>query len=468
MQGDGLAVQRGGGQIAQRRIAFLRLGLHGDLVAEAAGHGVVGAQMHHALIAVDQNLVAVQRLGNHALGVNHHRNRQRAGHNRRMAADRAFFQHHAFQLAAIVQEFRRPDVAGDKNGVVRHGRAGVLALPGQDAQQPVRQIVQIMQPVAQIGVLRLFQPRPRRGLLFLHRRLGRKAALNVLLHPAQPAARMGEHAIGFQHRLLVLVEAFGLQQVIDRDAQHAHRLADAVDLGQRVVGDRVRHHYAGFVQPDPAFRRALLPGAAAKDHRLLVQRLNAVARQDAQLGHLGQHHGHDFQRLDLLVGKLARGLRLHDQHAQLFADPLDRHAEERGIDLLARLGHEAKTLFARRIGGVHRQARARDTADQPLAQLHPGLVDSGLVQPLGRAQLQRLGIAEQIDRTHLGPHRIGDQMGDLVQPFLPLGGGCQHIAQAAQKFAAVAFAAFGHRRTFVLLIIYMRVLPRRKIYLATM
>jgi hypothetical protein len=64
----GRAALCGGGQGAQAGIAFLRLGLHGDLVAEGAGDGFLGAQVDDALIAIDKDVVAVQGLGRDALG----------------------------------------------------------------------------------------------------------------------------------------------------------------------------------------------------------------------------------------------------------------------------------------------------------------------------------------------------------------------------------------------------------------
>ena len=44
-----------------------------------------------------------------------------------MAADRAFFQHDALQLAAVFQKLGRADVAGDQDRIVGHLRAGVAA-----------------------------------------------------------------------------------------------------------------------------------------------------------------------------------------------------------------------------------------------------------------------------------------------------------------------------------------------------
>ena len=221
----------------------------------------------------------------------------------------------------------------------------------------------------------------------------------------------------------------------------------------RIVGDRVGDDHARLVQPDMAFRRALLSGGAAEDDRLGMQcgQRRTLADEGAEFGHLGQHHRHDFQRGDLVLGKAPGGFRLHDQHAELFAQALDRQAGEGGIDLLARLRHVSETRFRGGVGGVDRPARARDPSDQALAQAHPGLVDRFGLQALGRAKLQRLGIAEQIDRADLGPHLVGDEMGDLVQTRLTgrfLG---HRGAEPRQHAAAVSLEICAHAWVGVLL-----------------
>ena len=202
------SAQRLGGQAAQAGVAFLRLGLHGDFFAKGAGDGVVGAKVDNALIAVDKNGIAVQRLGQDAVGVDHQRDRQCAGDDGGVRPDGAFVQHHAFQFAPVGQQFGGADVARHQHRVVRHFGPGIQALTGEDAQQAVGQIVKVLQAFTQIGVWHLFQPVAGGGLFLFHRRLGREAAHDVFFHPAQPAARMGEHAVGFEHCLLFFIKAF--------------------------------------------------------------------------------------------------------------------------------------------------------------------------------------------------------------------------------------------------------------------
>jgi hypothetical protein len=63
--------------------------------------------------------------------------------------------------------------------------------------------------------------------------------------------------------------------------------------------------------------------------------------------------------------------------------------------------------------------RARHPAHQALADPHPRDVHGLGRKTLRGAQLQRVGVAQQVDRAHLGAHRIRDQMRDAVQPLLP-------------------------------------------------
>jgi hypothetical protein len=66
------------------------------------------------------------------------------------------------------------------------------------------------------------------------------------------------------------------------------------------------------------------------------------------------------------------------------------------------------------------------------------------VQTLGGAELERLAIAEEVDRADLGAHRIGDQVGDPVKPGLPRALHGQRVAQAAKELAALAFGSVRH------------------------
>ena len=96
------------------------LRLHRDFVAEGRDHSVIGAQMSDTLIAVDHDVIAIERFCGDAGRVDDQRDRQRAGNNGSVAADGAFFEHDSLERAAIIQQFGRPDVAGDQDGIRRH------------------------------------------------------------------------------------------------------------------------------------------------------------------------------------------------------------------------------------------------------------------------------------------------------------------------------------------------------------
>ena len=69
------------------------LRLHRDFVAEGRHHSVIGAQMGNALVAVDHDVIAIERFCRDAGGVDDQRDRQRAGNNGCVAADGTFFEH---------------------------------------------------------------------------------------------------------------------------------------------------------------------------------------------------------------------------------------------------------------------------------------------------------------------------------------------------------------------------------------
>ncbi len=159
-----------------------------------------------------------------------------------------------------------------------------------------------------------------------------------------------------------------------------------------------------------ALRRALLPRGAPEHHGLRMPRRQrrAFAHEGAEFGHFGQHHCDHFQRVDLVLRETSRHLRLHDEHAQLLAQPLHRHAEERGIDLLPRLRHVAEAPLLRRVRRVDRLR------------------------------------AEQVDGAHLRLHRARDQLHDPVEPRLSRRRARHHLAQAPEELPALAFRTVRH------------------------
>ena len=106
--------------VAQRRIGRLRLVQHLDLLAEGLGDGLLGAQVDVAVVAVDQDRVAVQRLAGDARRLDDQRDRQRPGDDRRVAADRALLEHHA-AAACARSRAARPGRCCARRGSRRRG-----------------------------------------------------------------------------------------------------------------------------------------------------------------------------------------------------------------------------------------------------------------------------------------------------------------------------------------------------------
>ena len=172
--------------------------------------------------------------------------------------------------------------------------------------------------------------RTRQRLFLFHRRLGAQPAANVLFHAPHPALGVGEHPVGFQNLPLLLVGSGKAQHLVHADAQFIHGRVQPLHFALRIVGNRVHDHHTRLVQPDVALGHALLAGRALDHHRMAVAggHRGALAHKGAQLGHLGQHHRDDFQRINLVSGKFARILGLHDQHAQRLAQALHGNAQK--------------------------------------------------------------------------------------------------------------------------------------------
>ena len=444
-------IERFGGFVADRGVALLRGGAHRDLVAEGGGHGFLGPQVNDARVAVDQDRVAVQRLLGDALGMNDKRDRKRPRDDGGVACDRAFLQHDATQRAPVIQELRRPDIAGHKDRVVGHLCAGVLALARQQPQQPVRQIIEVVQALAQVGVRHGLHPGAGRRLLLFHGCLSGQAPGDVLFHAPHPAAGIGKHPVGLKHLDLLGIALGGIRQhLVDRHAQLVHRLVEAAQFLGRVLCHGVRDDDARLVQPDTALGRPFLADAAMDHDRFLVPRRHCLAFADegAKLGHLGQHHGHHFQRVDFVIGKGAGFARLDDENAQFLAKALDRNAKEGRKGFFARFRHVAETGLGRRVIGVDRPHAAGNPAHQAFAHTQPGNVHGPLREALRGAKLQRDGVAEEVDRADFTAERVRDDMGDPVEPFLARASLGQGGLQAAQELAAFGFCPFGHEAFF--------------------
>ena len=146
---------------------------------------------------------------------------ERARDDRDVAGRPDLLEHQAAQaLAVVVEQLRRPHVARDDDGVVRQvGGERPVRAAHQLAQQPVGEVVEIVQPVAQERIGLPLHLRARVVLHALDRRLGGEAVADRLLQPPRPAAILGEHLVGFQDLAVLAGARLGAarQEVVDRE-----------------------------------------------------------------------------------------------------------------------------------------------------------------------------------------------------------------------------------------------------------
>ena len=174
--------------------------------------------------------------------------------------------------AAVVEQLARADVAGDEDGVVGQ-LAAVALVAGEQAQQAVGEVVEVVQPLAQVGVGGARHAGAGGGLLLLDRDLGGEAAVDRGLHAADPALVVGEHAVGVQHVAVLAggVEVVGGQHLVDLGAQRLDAGAQAQALALGVVADRLADHDLRLVQHHGALGDALLADEAADEEGQLVR-----------------------------------------------------------------------------------------------------------------------------------------------------------------------------------------------------
>ena len=182
------------------------------------------------------------------------------------------------------------------------------ALAGELMQQPVGEIVEIVQPLAQIGLGLALQFGAGVVLHALDRGFGGQAASHRLAQPAQPAAVMREHAEGFQHLAMLArpdVAACSISTSIEwRMASIAvsSRSISRFDvLGDELLDDDARLMQHDMAEADAiGDRRALAAPAAGRSA------ISSAGQRDrlqfARGDHLGEQHRRRLQRLDLLFG----------------------------------------------------------------------------------------------------------------------------------------------------------------------
>ena len=298
-----------------------------------------------------------------------------------------------------------------------------MVVAHQLAHQPVAEILEVVQPLAQVRVGRAQHARAGVRLHALDGGLRGDAGRHRIRQPPRPAVVVGEHAIGFEH--VAMLAAFGdvaaLEHAVEVGAQLRQRRVEALQFLRHVLGDVVGDDDARLVQHDMAERDAVGEDRAFEMDRMPRGGFGAgfcERRELARGDHLRQHHGGGLQRLDFLFDIGAVRAVLHHQHAERVARAENRHAEERVIDFFAGLRPVRERRMALRVGQVQRVGFAGDEADEAFVGLQHRLVHGLAVQTFGGVEFQRAVMAQHVGGAHLGDHVGGDQHDDLVEPLL--------------------------------------------------
>ena len=263
-----------------------------------------------------------------------------------------------------------------------------VVLAHQHAHQPVGEIVEVVQAVAQIRIGGAQHARAGVGLHALDAGLGGEAGHHRLAHLVQPALVVAEHAVGFEH--LAMLAAVGhvavLEQAVEIGAEGGDRRVQPLEFFRHVVGDHIGDDHARLVQHHMAERDAVRQRGARDIERMARGRLGARAGDRGQLArgdHLGEHHRRGLQRLFFLFGIGAARAVLHHQHAERIAGAQHRHAEERVVDFFAGFRPEREGRVRLRVRQIDRVGLAGDQADQAFVGLQHGFVHRLALQALG-------------------------------------------------------------------------------------
>ncbi len=414
------AVSGVGAGLAQARELGALLGAHLDPGVDGFDDVRTGTQEGLAVVGVDDHRIALGDPVAQALQAADAGDVQRPRHDGGVAGGRSFLEQDALQLGPVVfQQVRRSEVARDQDGVVGQV-ARPVSIAGQVPQKSVVQILQVVQPLAHVGVARLAEPRPVLRAHPLDGRLGGQARMDRLFQRMVPALALGQHAVGLEHLVGSADDAaLALDHLVDLGLQRLDGGPEPLLLAGDVVGEQLFGRDGGLVQHRLAEGDALGQPHAAQPLGLVRRDLDVLELglpQELALGdQLGQDHGDDLQVLDLVLGVDPLGAVLDDEHADGPAAAQQGHAQEGVVGVFAGLGPVGEGRMGRGVRECDRAALAHDLADQALARLHAGDVHGAGVQALGGEQLHLAGRAAQVDRADLRHHRAGDDADDRVQ-----------------------------------------------------
>ena len=368
------------------------------------------------------------------------RDAEGARHDRHMARGPPFLEHQAAQARAVIIEKRGGAHIARHDDRVLGQLAGArrLAAIDEGGEHAVREIVDVVEALAQIGIGLAHHPRARIGLHALDAGFRRQAGIDGLADAPLPTLVIRQHAHGLEHvaMLAVMAHVAALDEIVDRAADIRDGHLEPRELCLRVVGDEVPDDDARIMQDDMAETHALGEARPRKTHRAPRRRGGAGGRGRLQVGRgdgLGEHHRGRLQRLDLVLAVEAARAVLHHEHAEHIAEPQDRHAEEGLVDLLARLRLVGEGGMASGVGEVDGLGLLDHEADEAFARLHGRHMHRFARQSLGGVELEHAVVARHIDRADLG-HDVGrDQAHDPVETGLRADGLGHRFAQPPQQ-----------------------------------
>jgi hypothetical protein len=403
--------------------------------------------------AVEQQHVALRHEAADVANTPEHRHAHRPRDDRDVRGQRPFFEDHALQTPLVVfEQFGGPEIARNQDRVLPqpHLRGGTH-LARDDAEQPVRQVLQIVHPVGEQRIVDLAHALAGALLDALDRGFRGQAGVDRLVDAPRPTLVIGEHLVGLEHFDMLAADAeFGLaRHPVDAFAHLVERRVDAVTLGVGVLGDGVLDRDPRLVIDREARAHAvhqLLPGDAHRRGRLRPVRAAAGGVDQAGIGdQFGQHHRDGLQRLDLDVRIFATVgvLDGQDPHGSLAAD--DGDARETVEAVLAGLGLVGEIGVAGGLVEVEHLDVLGDRSDKPLAEGQLGDVDCGLIKAAGGEQFEH-ALAQQVDRADLAVDRGGDDADDGVQLGLRGRARRHHVVKAGENFAGGGGGRKGHSR----------------------
>ncbi len=343
-------------------------------------------------------------------------------------------------MTRIFQQVGGAEVSGHQNGVV-----GQVALPRiiprQHAQQAVGQILEVVQPLADIGVAGLGEAGAVLVADPVNGRLGGQARAHRLLQRPVPAPVVGEHAIGLQHlqRGAAQLALAAFQHDVDAGLERRQGLGQTPFLSDRIVGQQLFRRQRGLVLDDHAIGQALGELLALQPFRAVGRHLDVaqfvLCQQLARGDRLGQDHGDGLDVLDLFLVIATGSAVLDDQNPDGPAAAEQGRAEEGVEGIFARFRTIGEAGMGRGVRQADRLGQPGHLADQTLAGPQSGVVDGLRVQALGGEQLQLARGAAQIDGADLGHHGLGDDAHHHVQPILRRTAAGHGFADLAQEVA---------------------------------